>query len=186
MFVEGGAIGLLCAGAATDLRSRRIPNALTFGGAVTGLLLNIALFRLAGVSSSLAGWALGTALLLIPFLLRAMGAGDVKLVAAVGAWAGPSFVLRVILFGALAGALIAVAFLLVRGYGGQILRGAVAGLRSQLALAVGALWPSSFALALAGTAEAETIAPAVLRSTYLPYGPALAIGGVLALLLGGF
>lgn len=69
-----------------DLRTRRIPNWLTVGGAVAGLSL-VAVSG-GGVVQSLAG--LGTALG-VGFLLYAMkllGAGDAKLMAAVGAWAG--------------------------------------------------------------------------------------------------
>ena len=77
----------------TDIRSRRIPNVLTFGAAVAGLLFHLATGgRDAGFDSAM-GYLAGTALFLPFFLLGGMGAGDIKLLAALGAWIGPHDVL---------------------------------------------------------------------------------------------
>ena len=99
-----------------DLATRRIPNWLTFGlmglGVVTGFIAG----GLEGLADSLQGLLLGGALLFIPFLLGGMGAGDVKLLAAIGALKGSSFVLRAFLYGALAGGALALGALLVGRY----------------------------------------------------------------------
>jgi Flp pilus assembly protein protease CpaA len=77
-------------GAAIDLWTRRVPNPLTMGLAATGVAY--AVFGIGGLSigASLAGLALGLALMLPGHLLGATGAGDVKLFAAAGALIGPA------------------------------------------------------------------------------------------------
>ena len=82
---------LLLAAAWSDIRSRRIPNILVFPGAMIGVLLHALLLQEMGglgVVGSLAGLGTGLALLLPLYLLRVMGAGDVKLMAMVGAFLG--------------------------------------------------------------------------------------------------
>jgi prepilin peptidase CpaA len=89
-----------------DWRFRRIPNWLTVSGAGLGIAANTVLFRWPGLKTALLGMLLGLALLLPFVLLRSLGAGDWKLVGAVGACLGPRSLLAV-LFGAIlvAGAL---------------------------------------------------------------------------------
>ncbi len=72
-----------------DWRSRRIPNWLTVPGLFLGITVNSALFGWHGTSSSLKGAGLALLLLLPLVLLRAIGAGDWKLMGAVGALLGP-------------------------------------------------------------------------------------------------
>jgi prepilin peptidase CpaA len=99
----------------TDVRTRRIPNWLTLGACVFGLLLSLLVGGLQGGVSSLAGAALGF-LLLIPFyVIRAMGAGDVKLLAGLGALLGPELLLVVATGGALVGGLMSLMILARRG-----------------------------------------------------------------------
>ncbi|MBI4491272.1 MAG: prepilin peptidase [Chloroflexi bacterium] len=87
----------------TDLRSRRIPNWLTATTFVGGVLANLGLGGLDGGLSALAGAGLGF-LVLIPFYaLRGVGAGDVKLLAALGALVGPHDLVSVAVYGALVG-----------------------------------------------------------------------------------
>ena len=100
-----------CWAVVTDLRSRRIPNWLTFGTA--GLALAIR-FVVGGPHSLLnggEGWLLGTFLFMLPFVLGWMGAGDVKLLAAFGAIGGPAFLIQAALAGCLAGGVIALVYL---------------------------------------------------------------------------
>ncbi len=101
-------VGLVAMAVSTDLRYGHISNSFTFGASTAGLLLNL-LFRGAeGGLSSVGGWLLGVALLFAFFALGAMGSGDVKLLAAVGAIEGPSFVFTAFVFTAIAGGVIAV------------------------------------------------------------------------------
>src|SRR6476646_10010246 len=75
--------------AATDLATRRVPNLLTLGGAALALIFHSTTHGTAGVMHSVTGWFVGVSLFLPFFVLRGLGAGDVKLLGAVGAWLGP-------------------------------------------------------------------------------------------------
>jgi prepilin peptidase CpaA len=95
------AVWILCALMAamagfTDWRSRRIPNWLTVSGAVLGIAINGILRGWRGVESSLLGLALGLAVLLPFVLVRSLGAGDWKLIGAVGAFFGPQQLLEIL------------------------------------------------------------------------------------------
>src|SRR5919202_3546799 len=95
--------------ACTDLRWRRIPNWLTLGAAILGLALNVMLAGLPGGGTALMGLGLGLALLLPFYVLRAVGAGDVKLLAGLGAVLGPQTLVSVALYGAIVGGLMSAA-----------------------------------------------------------------------------
>jgi prepilin peptidase CpaA len=97
---------------ASDLRQRRIPNLLTFATVALGLALNAGFFGLDGLRESAQGAGLGLAMLLPLFVLRWMGAGDVKLMAAIGALKGPEFVFFACLWAAVFGGVIALVGLL--------------------------------------------------------------------------
>jgi prepilin peptidase CpaA len=71
-----------------DLKTRRIPNVLTLGDALAGLGFQWGYRGLPGLWDGLAGAGLGFTLLLVPYLLGGMGAGDVKASAALRAWLG--------------------------------------------------------------------------------------------------
>ena len=105
-----------------DLRTRRIPNVLTFGAAIVALAVNVATSDSSGLLTAGAGWLLGIVLFFPFFALGGMGAGDVKLLGAIGAWLGPEAVLHVALYSALAGGPIAIVVALRSGYLRQALR----------------------------------------------------------------
>jgi prepilin peptidase CpaA len=99
-----------------DVRTRRIPNVLTFGAAALGFGFHGLTGGLTGLGSALAGWAIGTALFLPIFALRGMGGGDIKLLGGIGAWLGPADALFVGLYGAIAGGVLALTVAVARGY----------------------------------------------------------------------
>jgi prepilin peptidase CpaA len=107
---------LLIVACITDLRTRRIPNALTFSGVATALLFHLLTGGWTAAGWSIAGCLLGFLLFFPLFALRGMGAGDVKLLAAVGAWLGPSQVLIAALATSIAGGLIALVVAFAYGY----------------------------------------------------------------------
>src|SRR2546428_8401134 len=84
-----GLIVLVALAAWSDLRTRRIPNSITVTGAAAGLLLQAFYHVVSGAVQSLAGAGLGLAIFLVFYVAGGMGAGDVKLFGAVGAFAGP-------------------------------------------------------------------------------------------------
>jgi prepilin peptidase CpaA len=150
-------LGVLAVAVATDLRQRRISNRLTYPAMAIGLAANAWAGGWNGVSTSIAGWLLGAGLLLLPFGLRAMGAGDVKLMATIGAFKGPQFVLMAALYASLAGGLLALLYLVKE-------RRLKATLCSLAGGWIGGLGGSG---AKAGA---------------IPYAPAIAIGAMIALL----
>jgi prepilin peptidase CpaA len=81
----------LCA--TTDYRTRRIPNWLTVPAAIAGLVFSAVSPHGIGLLAALAGFAVGMLLLLLPWLLGGGGMGDVKMLAALGAWLGPVWIL---------------------------------------------------------------------------------------------
>lgn len=92
----------------TDLRYRKIFNIILFPAFLTGVIYGFYSLGLGGLFFSLQGATLGLALLLIPFMLGGMGAGDVKLLAVIGAWQGPGFVWFCFLCTAIAGGILSV------------------------------------------------------------------------------
>ena len=99
-----------------DLRTRRIPNALTLSTALAGLLYHAATTGTSGAQTAAAGWLVGLLLLLPYFALGGMGGGDVKLVAALGAWLGPRDTFWLAMYAGIAGGVIGVAVALAHGY----------------------------------------------------------------------
>jgi prepilin peptidase CpaA len=110
------ALAIGFAACVTDVRTRRIPNALTFGAAALGLAFHGVAGGFAGLWTAALGWLVGVALFLPFFLLRGMGGGDVKLLAALGAWLGPAGALWLAIYSQVMGGLMAVVFALARGY----------------------------------------------------------------------
>jgi len=97
----------------TDWREHKIYNKLLVPSFFTALLFHTFQGGISGLTSSLLGAALGFVLLLLPYLMGGMGAGDVKLLAVIGAFGGALLVLTSFLYGAIIGGLIS-AFLLAR------------------------------------------------------------------------
>jgi prepilin peptidase CpaA len=116
----GVLICLLTIAAVSDVRTGRIPNWLVFGGALYALAYN-ALHpiypRDMSVLVALGGLAVGFASLLPGYLLRVLGAGDVKLMAMVGAFLGTRGAVEAVLASLIAGGLLALA---LAAYSGRL------------------------------------------------------------------
>jgi prepilin peptidase CpaA len=141
----------------TDVRHRRVSNWVTYPMAAIGIIANAYASGWPGFYASAAGWLLGFGILLIPNLLGAMGTGDVKLLAAIGALKGVYFVLLVTIYMGLAGGVLALAYLAWK-------RGATGMLR----FVAGGWWRER--------------AANPNGSPTMPYAPAIAAGAILALL----
>ena len=81
----------------SDLRSRRIPNVIVFPAALVGLLFNFGLRGWDGLAFGLKGLGLAFLLLVIPYMVGGMMAGDVKFLMAIGAFLGATDVFRALL-----------------------------------------------------------------------------------------
>jgi prepilin peptidase CpaA len=113
--VVGCAAAFLVFAVASDVRSHRLPNLLTLPALLAALLLSS---RLGATNSSFeaaAGAALGFALLIGAYAIGGVGAGDVKLVMALGAWIGPEDTLGAVAWASIAGGTFGLALLAFRG-----------------------------------------------------------------------
>lgn len=100
-----------------DLRSRRIPNWLTVPFLFVGFAFQIVWQGWEGLTFALVGFATGFGVLFVLWLIGGGGGGDVKLMAALGAWLGPKLILITFLLSAVLVLLAAVATWVVRGAG---------------------------------------------------------------------
>lgn len=148
--------------AVIDLRTRRIPNALTGALAVTGIGFAAAELGPVGLGGALLGCVLGFAFMLPGHVFGATGAGDVKLFAAAGAMLGPVTTVRAFMFTAIAGGVLAVVVALRRRRLQQTI-GATARLVSE------------------GSAAVPAIESPEVNNRFA-YAPAIAIGVVMAAL----
>jgi prepilin peptidase CpaA len=162
-------MSLLLAAVASDIRARRIPNALVGAGVTAGLLVNGLLPEGGGLLSSLGGLALGLAVLLPLYLVRAMGAGDVKLMAMVGAFLGHQHILPAVLYVLVAGGVLAIVYGLWR----RVLPQALANVREMFFVAAGG----------ARMRMAPDFGALPRTAARLPYAVAIALG-VLAYSIG--
>ena len=108
ILLYGWLIIVLIISSATDLRHRKIPNLLTFPSLVIALLSYSFVGGIEGFLFSFYGLATGFIIFFIPFVMGGMGAGDVKLMCAVGAVIGFSHTVVSILFIAIVGGLMSV------------------------------------------------------------------------------
>lgn len=116
----------------TDLRSRRIPNWLVFPFLAAGILAspwrpdwhaNSYGFGWHGLGQSFAGLGIGLVIYGVMFILGGMGAGDVKLCAAIGAWVGPVQLMFGLVFTSIAGGLMVFAWAIAGGFFLDLFRG---------------------------------------------------------------
>jgi prepilin peptidase CpaA len=159
------------AGAAFDLKSRRIPNFITGPALLAGLLLHFGFDGWHGLLLSLAAGLLCGIIFLIFYLAGGMGAGDVKLIAAVGCLAGLSNIAYLLILTSLAGGAMGIVFALMRGK-----------LKSTLG--------NVASLAMHHKYQGLTPHPSLnvrnADTLRLPYGLAIAAGSCITLYLQGF
>jgi prepilin peptidase CpaA len=149
-----------------DVRYRRIPNAFVLATLVSGFLINGILSGLGGLASSLEGCALAFGLMFALHIFGAMGAGDVKLFAAIGSVVGVGLVLPTFVVVVLTGGVLAV-FTALRA------RAVVTTMQRVLQILVGFL---------PGWRVPRFAVPADRRHT-IPYGVAITFGSLISLLI---
>jgi prepilin peptidase CpaA len=103
---------LAASGAAFDVFTRRIPNELTYGGIIIGMVFGYAVAGWRGLGTSVLGTLVGAGVFFLFYLVRAMGAGDVKLMAAIGSISGPRKSIETVFACAIAGGLMAIGYML--------------------------------------------------------------------------
>ena len=159
-------VAVVTAAAVYDLKYRRIPNALTLGAAAVAIAIHGVVSGWSGVLLAASGLGLGVGLYFPLFALGGMGAGDVKLLGAIGAWLGPMGAVWTGLFGAIAGGIMALVVALARGYARTAVRNVGAMLR---------LW------SVVGVQPVEGLTLTNTASVRLPYALPLAAGALVTL-----
>jgi prepilin peptidase CpaA len=106
-------LSILSISAIIDFRLQKIPNLITFPAIIIALLYHFFTNGIDGLTFSVLGMATGTGLLIIPYMLGGMGAGDAKLMGAVGAIIGSKSVFVAFLLTALVGGIYALIIILV-------------------------------------------------------------------------
>jgi len=154
-------------GAVWDIRSRRIPNLLSYSGILVGIALRTSVLGWRGLATALAGGAIGGGIFFLLYLVRGMGGGDVKLMAAVGCLAGAPAVFHIMLACALAGGIMALAIVLYRSRATRTLRN---------------VWELLRFHAAHGAQVHPTLNIDNPQATRLPYAIAIAAGSGYALL----
>jgi prepilin peptidase CpaA len=155
---------LVSIAAVNDLTTRLIPNRLLLAGLASALLLHaLSAEPGAALLSALGGMGVGLAMFLPFYLVRGMAAGDVKMMAVVGAFSGPNDAIQIAVLTWCVGGVMALVLVLLRG-------------RLQLALGnIGRMVFGAISLkARATTATSHS-------SGSLPYGVAIAVGTVMVL-----
>ncbi|HEX4165968.1 MAG TPA: A24 family peptidase [Bryobacteraceae bacterium] len=153
-----------------DLRDRRIPNRLNLAVAVLGLTCNAILFHWRGVEGALLGAGLATLVYVPLYLLRGMGAGDVKLMFAIGAVAGPAHWFDIFVGTALIGAALGLCLAVLKQRLGHTLL--------NLQFLVSEL--THFRLPHGAAPDLDVRNPQALR---LPHGVSIALGSLTAILV---
>jgi prepilin peptidase CpaA len=144
----------------TDVRSRRIPNWLVLPFLAAGIAVSGWMFGWHGVEQSLAGAGLGILVYGFLFWMGGMGAGDVKLCAAIGAWIGPGQLLIALVLIGLVGGVMALAWAASGGF-------------------LKELFQQASDLAFVAKERGEAVLTNPLRRK-MPYAPAIAIGTLIS------
>ena len=167
-FPAGAALVVVALACVSDLRTRRIPNVLTFGAAAGACGFFFAQRGFGGMGWAVAGWVVGGLMFLPLFALRGLGGGDVKLVAALGAWLGPAGAAWLALWAAMAGGPIAIGMALSHGYLGRALAN---------------VWSLLMFWRVAGVRPHPTLALESAEGPRLPYSVPIAVGLMVTLWL---
>ena len=157
---------LLVIAAVIDIQQHRIPNMLSLGGIITGIALQGWVSGLSGIIAGGGGAAVGIAIFLPFYLAHGMGAGDVKLMGAAGAFLGPANALLATGLSLATGGFMAIVILLARG-----------GLRDLLKR----YWSTLKCFIYTGKIVYPPSAATEVAAMKFPYAAAIGIGTVLTL-----
>jgi prepilin peptidase CpaA len=162
------AVVFIVACCVVDARTRRIPNTLSAGAVLAGLGLNTVYFGMSGLGLSLGGLLAAAAILLPSFAVGGIGAGDVKMMGAIGALLGPQLALAGLGLGMIFGGLIMLVHLARRG---------------RLQEKLGSTWAMVASASLARSIEPLRAPAADPHAVALPYSVPLGLGTVTVLVV---
>lgn len=170
---------LILASGFCDLKERKIPNKITFTGILIGVLFNFITGGVSGLLQSVFGLFFGLLIFFLPFAMGGMGAGDVKLMGAIGALMGWRFTVMTALYSAFVGGIMVLIHLLYTGKLRETLQKmlyALIHLLLQFAIRLGyneTVYKAHDKFSMNGYAY---------KKLYIPYGVAIAGGAVLVLI----
>ncbi|MGH9359896.1 MAG: A24 family peptidase [Terriglobia bacterium] len=156
-----GALACAVMGAVMDVRCGRIPNWLTRGALLGALALQAIFSGWRGLELGFAGALVAGSVFFLVYLVRGMGAGDVKLMAAVGAWVGLGNAAVAIMATAIAGGVLALVYIALCGQAARVFRNVAELIRFH---------------AIFGITRHPEISLHDPKSIRLPYGLAIAAG----------
>jgi len=154
---------------ASDLRTRRIPNAFTAPAILAGAALNALYGGAAGLGASIAGFGVAIGILILPFVAGGIGGGDVKMMGAIGAFLGPHRAVLSLAVGLVLGGVVMAVHLARQGRLGEKL------------LATAAMVGSA---AATGSVEPLKLSAEAPEAVSLPYSVPLGLGTLAVLVLG--
>jgi prepilin peptidase CpaA len=173
LFVAVPMLSLLGLATATDLRDRRIPNGLSLGGAAIAALLQMFASGPTGLGLAALGWSVCLLCFVPLYISGGTAAGDVKLLALVGAFLGPIDGFVACIFTLIAGAVLGLLCLawrfMARGHGNELPSAASPAAQVDPAAASHALDKIPYAAAIALGATAAVLQPAWLAAL-MPVG----------------
>jgi prepilin peptidase CpaA len=170
-------LAVLAVAVTTDMMWRRIPNWLTGPFLVAGFAVQGWLHGWHGLAASTEGMALGLLLYGILFWVGGMGAGDVKLCAAIGAWIGPGQLLIAIILTALVGGVMAVGWAISSGFSKELF----ADTGSLIVTGIRGRWKRTNDGSESDPEDTVKTEDATQRPRRkMPYAPAIAIGTLLS------
>lgn len=176
---------LLLTAAYYDAKEKRIPNLITFPVIFMGLILNIIDSGFNGIIISFSGFFIGIAIFFIPFAIGVLGAGDVKLMATVGALMGWRFTILSALFSAIAGIIVVFVYLIYKKKLSDCLKKYFIGITRIILKYTYFNEGNVIGDKLKKFAYSEESANKKNEKLYVPYGIAIALG-TLFVLMGNF
>ncbi|MGE5587655.1 MAG: prepilin peptidase [Clostridia bacterium] len=163
-----------------DCRERRIPNRVVVAGIAAGLVLGLVTGGLHGLGESLLGLLAGGAILFVPFSLGWIGAGDVKLLASIGAILGARGAAYSILYGAIAGGVMSAVAVARRRRLGVTFMAVLVGLLGFISYII----PGLVGRTVRVVRPLEDAMPLPHSGVAIPYSAAIGIGLVIAIATG--
>lgn len=162
-----------------DLKERKIPNKITFTGIIIGILFSITTGGVSGLLQSIFGLFAGLTIFFLPFVMGGMGAGDVKLMGAIGALMGWKFSVMTALYSAIVGGVMVLIHLLYTGKLRETLKKMLYALINMLLQYASRL---GYNETVYKAHEKFSKNDHHYKKVYIPYGVAIAGGAVLVLI----
>lgn len=161
-----------------DLKERKIPNKITFSGILIGILFNLITGGWTGLTQAVLGLFAGLAIFFLPFAMGGMGAGDVKLMGAIGALMGWQFSVMTAVYSALVGGVMVLSYLLYKGTLRLTMKKMIFSLLNILLTFANSLGYNERAYRAQEKFQKHSRS---YQKVYIPYGVAIAGGAVLVL-----